>query len=105
MYGARSSRGIRLPYRLDDGSSTESSKALRETIMTTKFTDSLFDAERETTNARAELLQRAEAQGIKPFTSLEDFAGDEEMTADFDVDEFLRQVREDRDRPLARSRK
>lgn len=55
--------------------------------------------ERETAKVRAELLRRAEAQGVRPFTSLEDFAGDPELTADFDVDEFLRQVREDRDRP------
>lgn len=55
--------------------------------------------ERETARARAELLRRAEAQGVKPFTSLEDFAGDPKLTADFDVEEFLREVREDRDRP------
>lgn len=63
------------------------------------------DAERacETAQAHADLLARAEAQGIKPFTSLGDFAGDPELTADFDVDEFLRQVREDRDRPSERS--
>jgi hypothetical protein len=53
--------------------------------------------------ARAGLLRRAEAEGVKPFTSFEDFAGDPELTADFDVDEFLRQVREDRDRPSGRS--
>lgn len=52
--------------------------------------------------ARADLLRRAELQGVKPFTSLEDFAGDPELTADFDFDEFLRQVREDRDRPSGR---
>ena len=55
--------------------------------------------EHEAAKARAELLRRAEAQGVKPFTSLEDFAGEPEQTADFDVDAFLRQVREDRDRP------
>jgi hypothetical protein len=49
------------------------------------------------------LLRRAEAQGVKPFTSLEDFAGDPELTADFDVDEFLRRVWEDRDRSSGRS--
>jgi hypothetical protein len=49
------------------------------------------------------LLRRAEEQGVKEFTSLEDFAGDAEMAADFDVDEFLRQVREDRARPSMRS--
>ncbi|MCA1628455.1 MAG: hypothetical protein LC742_10900, partial [Acidobacteria bacterium] len=57
------------------------------------------ERERETAQARAELLRRAGAQGVKPFTSLEDFAGDRELIADFDVDEFLRQVCEDRDRP------
>ena len=62
-----------------------------------------IDRDRETTQARAELLRRAEAQGIKPITSLEDLAGDPEMTADFEVDEFLRQVREDRERPSTRS--
>ena len=55
--------------------------------------------DRETAKARAELLRRAEAQGVKPFSSLEDFAGDPKLTADFDVDAFLRQVRKDRDRP------
>jgi hypothetical protein len=53
--------------------------------------------------ARAALLRRAESQGVKPFTSLEDFAGDPALTAEFDVDEFLRQVREDRDRPSTRN--
>ncbi len=61
------------------------------------------EREGETRDARADLLRRAVAQGVKPFTSLEDFAGDPELTADFDVDEFLRQVREDRDRPSHRS--
>jgi hypothetical protein len=61
------------------------------------------DRAREIADARAELLRRAQAQGVKPVTSLEDLAGDPEMTADFDVDEFLRQVREDRDRPSTRS--
>jgi len=71
--------------------------------MTTTLKDADRDREHETARARADLLRRAEAQGIKPFTSLEDFAGDPEMTADFDVDAFLRQVREDRDRPSSRS--
>jgi hypothetical protein len=56
------------------------------------------DRELEAERARAYLLRRAEAQGVKPFASLEDFAGDPALTADFDVDAFLRQVREDRDR-------
>ena len=50
--------------------------------------------------ARAELLRRAESQGVKPYTSADEFAGDPAFTADFDVDEFLHQVRADRDRPL-----
>jgi hypothetical protein len=49
-------------------------------------------------DARAEVLRRAEAKGVKPVTSLEDLAGDPRMTTDFNVDEFLRQVREDRGR-------
>jgi hypothetical protein len=57
------------------------------------------DRNGETAKARAELVRRAEALGVKPFTSLEDFAGDPKLTADFDVDAFLSQVREDRDRP------
>jgi hypothetical protein len=58
---------------------------------------------RETAEARASLEQRAAEQGVEPFTSLEDFAGDPELTADFDVDEFLRMVRETRDTPSNRS--
>jgi hypothetical protein len=57
------------------------------------------DRDREAEKARTDLLRRAEEQGVKPFTSLKDFAGDPKLTADFDVDGFLRQVREDRDRP------
>lgn len=60
------------------------------------------EREHEAAKARAELMLRAESQGVKPFTSLEQFAGDPELTADFDVDEFLRQVREDRDRTSSR---
>lgn len=56
------------------------------------------DREREIAQARAELLRRAEAQAVKPITTIEDLAGNSEITADFDVEEFLRQVREDRDR-------
>ena len=51
----------------------------------------------DSAKARADLLRRAEAQGVKPFGSLEDFVGDPEIVTDFDVDEFLEQVREDRD--------
>jgi hypothetical protein len=56
------------------------------------------DRESVAADARAELLRLAELQGVKPFTSVDEFAGDPALTADFDVDEFLRQVREDRDR-------
>jgi len=54
------------------------------------------DRKREIAKARTDLLRRAEAQGIKPVSSLDDLAGDPEFTGDFDVDEFLRQVSEDR---------
>lgn len=72
--------------------------------MTTEITETSIDADRERqiAKARADVLRSAEVQGVKPFTSLEDFAGDPQLTADFDVDEFLRQVREDRDRPSTR---
>jgi hypothetical protein len=58
------------------------------------------DSDRESAAAevRAELLRRAETEGVKAFTSLDDFAGDPSLTAEFDVDAFLRQVREDRER-------
>jgi len=62
------------------------------------ITEAPIEANHDGETARADLLRRAEAQGVKPFVSLEDFAGDPELTADFDVDAFLRQVREDRDR-------
>jgi hypothetical protein len=56
----------------------------------------------DSAQARAELLRRAEALGVKPFASLEDVAGDPEIISDFDVDAFLQQVREDRDRQSSR---
>lgn len=64
------------------------------------MTRSLKDANHnnETAKARADLLRRAEAEGIKPFTSLQEIAGDPDVTTDFDVEAFLKQVREDRDR-------
>ncbi|PYS88307.1 MAG: hypothetical protein DMF64_20710 [Acidobacteria bacterium] len=71
--------------------------------MTKRHIRTRTEAERESEAARADVLQRAEAQGVKPFTALEDFAGDPELTADFDVDEFLRQVRADRERLSSRS--
>jgi hypothetical protein len=64
------------------------------------MTRSLKDANHnnETAKARADLLRRAEAEGIKPFTSLEEVAGNPDATTEFDVEAFLKQVREDRDR-------
>lgn len=59
------------------------------------------NADGETAKAIAGLLRRAEIDGVKPFNSLEDYSGAPEITADFDVDAFLRQVREDRDRPAS----
>jgi hypothetical protein len=55
-----------------------------------------IDREGETAEAQAELLRRSEAQGVKPITSLENLKGDPEIIEDFDVDEFLRHVRHDR---------
>ena len=68
------------------------------------MTRSLKDANynNETAKARADLLRRAEAEGIKPFTSLQEIAGDPGVTTDFDVEAFLKQVREDRDRQAIR---
>ena len=60
--------------------------------------------DRQVARARAELLRRVELQGVRPFSSVVDFAGDPQLTADFDVDDFLRQVREDRDRTPPQSR-
>jgi hypothetical protein len=65
--------------------------------MTSSITDKPIDGATDSATALANLISRAAAQGIKPFTSLKDFAGDPEVTGDFDVELFLRQVREDRD--------
>ena len=43
-------------------------------------------------------MRRAEVRDVKPITSLEELAGDPEMIADFDVDEFLHEMRKDRNR-------
>ena len=66
------------------------------------MTKSLKDANHnnETAKARADLLRRAEAEGIKPFTSLEEIAGNPDVTTDFDVEAFLKLIREDRDRQV-----
>jgi hypothetical protein len=58
---------------------------------------------RQSDQARSDLMRRAQAQGVKPFTSLDDYAGEPEVIAEFDVEAFLRQVREDRDRQSNRS--
>lgn len=70
-----------------------------------EMTKSLKNASetRQTDQARSDLLRRAEAQGVTPFTSLADYAGEPELTAEFDVESFLRQVRDDRDRKSSRS--
>ena len=67
----------------------------------TTIADAAINANRQSAvaEARAQLSRRAEVPDVKPITSLDDVAGAAEMTADFEVDEFLRQVREDRDRP------
>ena len=57
------------------------------------------DREREIAEAQSKLLRDAEANGVKPVSSLDDLAGDPELTADLDVEKFLRQVREDRGTP------
>lgn len=59
------------------------------------------DVEREV--AQADLQRRADAQGVKPITDFDDLRGDPEVTADFDVDAFLRTVRAWRDTPSTRS--
>jgi hypothetical protein len=71
--------------------------------VTKRNTKTRIEMEREAEAARADVLRRAEAQGVKPFTALEDFAGEPELTADFDVDGFLQQVRADRHRRAHRS--
>ena len=60
------------------------------------------DRRLDSARARADLLRRAEAQGIKPFASLEEIAGDPDIVSDFDVDAFLQLMREDRDRKSSR---
>ena len=56
------------------------------------------DLDREITQARVELLHRAQVHGVKPIASVEDLAGDPNITTDFDVEQFLSQVREGRER-------
>ena len=69
--------------------------------LTTAIADAAIDASHpsEVVEARSQLLRRAEAQGVKPIATLDALVGDPGMTPDFEVDEFLRQVREDRNRP------
>jgi hypothetical protein len=68
--------------------------------MTTNLKDT--DRHDNSDQARADLLRRANALGVKPFASLEEVAGDPEIISDFDVDAFLQHVREDRDRQSSR---
>lgn len=72
--------------------------------MTKSLKKNIHDDE-ETAKVVAALLHRAEVEGVKPLTSLQDYAGEPELTADFDVDAFLQQVREDRDRPSSQGLK
>ncbi len=63
------------------------------------------DRAREIAEARASLLRLAEEQGVSPVTSFDDlisepFPDDE---GDDNIDEFLRNLREWRDTPSARS--
>jgi hypothetical protein len=66
-----------------------------------------IERDRETAEARAELLRRAETQGVKPFdadewrTEIETDQTPEEIRQE--VDEFLSLIREVRDTPSARS--
>ena len=64
----------------------------------TTIADAAITADRQSAvaDARTQLLRRAEAQGVKPITSLDDLLGDPEMSADFNIKEFLPQMREDR---------
>jgi hypothetical protein len=68
--------------------------------LTTTIADATINADRQSAvaEARAQLFRRAEAHGIRPITSLDALLGDPEMTVNFDVEEFLRQMREDRNR-------
>ena len=61
------------------------------------------ERERETAEARAELLRIAEAQGIKPF-NFDEMLGDpsEGDPEKENVDDFLRLLREWRDTPSSR---
>lgn len=69
--------------------------------MTKSLTKNTNVDDGETAKAIASVLRRAEIDGVTPFNSLEDYSGSPQMTADFEVDAFLRQVREDRDRPAS----
>jgi hypothetical protein len=62
--------------------------------MTTTLKD--VDREHEMANGARQSSAPRRSARRQAFTSLE--SGDPEMTADFDVDAFLRQVREDRNR-------
>jgi hypothetical protein len=76
-----------------------------ECIWDSSMTKSLKNtsSDHETGEALAILVRRAEMEGVKPFKSLDDYAGEPELTDDFDVAEFVRQIREDRDRQSSQS--
>lgn len=65
------------------------------------------EREREAAEARAELLRRAEEQGVEPFDFNAAFGegaeGQSQEEIQQEVDEFLRMMRETRDMPSARS--
>jgi len=79
----------------------EITKSIMSTIIDHPSTDT--DRDRKMTQWRQELIRRAEALGVKPVTSLAELTGNPELTGDFDVEKFLRQVRQDRDRASTRS--
>lgn len=65
------------------------------------------ERESEATEARAELLRRAEEQGVKPFDFDAAFGegseGEPQEEIQQQVDEFLQMIRETRDIPAVRS--
>lgn len=65
------------------------------------------DRERETAQARANMLDRARAQGVEPFDFDAAFGegaeGQSQEEIQQEVDEFLRMIRETRDVPSTRS--
>jgi hypothetical protein len=60
--------------------------------------DQSADRSREAQQALDELMRQAKEQGIKPFSSVEEWSGGEEIANDpnIDVDEFLKDLRASR---------